>query len=1238
MRRWLLRIVFGVLLLAVLLVLSLRTSTVRGYLLARTIAAVETALDARVSVGALHGPVLRRLVLEDVRVRAGGQTVIYAPRIELTWALLPLLGGRVRIDRLALDRPRIRLVRTAKGWVLPSARSSEEGEGRSTVVALNGVQVRGGRVAVALLDAERPRRLAATELDLDGSARLDGDEQAVDVAALRFVPRGVALTPVQASGALTAAGGRRVRVAHLDLATARSRVAASGTIEPGTRIDAQATLSPLAAADVRAIAPDLDLRADVRTRAHARGAWNAIGAAARVTLEPGGSVDLKARIDAAATPLRYDAHAELAALDPGAAIAGLADASLTGRLEAAGAGFDVAGLRRYRAALHDSAIEDRALQSLVLAGRSDGTVHRVRGNVAATLGEAVLDARITLAEPMTWAARAEYTIARLEELVPSTWGWLAGTARVRGRGTEPTDRRGVARVHVRSANVHGLPLDRVSARAGLDGERLAIDRLDVVSRALGVDAKASGRVGLDDRDLAADATVAADLDAVGRHLGRPLAGALTATATAKGRPETLAVGATGDLRRPAYGTYSAEQARVKADLHDVGGPAAAGTVELTATAVRAGTLAPYATRGTADWRRQGVTDRIDVVLTARAEDGTTQRAAARIDRTPDHVLTTLRELQLAPPEGPAWRLAAPAVVRLDDAATIDDLTLTAARQRVGVRGRVALRDGTSDATITLADVELAPVCAVTDGPKCGGRVSGRIGVMGTPAAPVVELTLGGRALTVGEIAYGALDAQGSYATRRLQLGATLQHTDAGTLRLRGDVPVDLAWAGPRADLSGAPLSLALTADRLDLTFIQALAPQAVRSIAGRVAVDFAVTGTRTAPRIRGNAVLADGRLALAAAGIPYENIRGRLAADGTRLVVHELHADAGDGTADVTGAIELAAPPRSLALTLALRQFLAVRQTAYEAELSGDVRIAGSVEAPDVSGKVEVDRAMVRPGALPASEPTVPDDPTIVVIGEAQAAEEAEPAPGPPIGRSARVAVTIEIERNAWIRRNDADIEIGGTLEVTKAPEQPPRLVGEIRLLRGWYSFQGRRFTIEPGSRIVFMGATPPQPVLDVTAVHTRGEYRIQVRLTGPSDKPTLDLSSTPPLEKADILAVLLFGRPVQGLGRSESQAVQQQAASLAANFAIPELRSSVMNAFGLETFDVEMPEGTTPGKVSAGRYVSEDVFVSLGQEFGRRAAQVIGLEYYIGANISARASTSTAGTSAIDMLWRRRY
>src|SRR6185295_15077495 len=122
MRRRLLRLAMGLVLLVLLLavgaVLALRTDPGRAFVLARAIEAIEGALDARVSIGRLRGPVLRT---------------------ELAYGLLPLLGGTVRIERLVLDRPRIRLVQTAEGWVVPTARDTgEPSTGSSPTVIFDG--------------------------------------------------------------------------------------------------------------------------------------------------------------------------------------------------------------------------------------------------------------------------------------------------------------------------------------------------------------------------------------------------------------------------------------------------------------------------------------------------------------------------------------------------------------------------------------------------------------------------------------------------------------------------------------------------------------------------------------------------------------------------------------------------------------------------------------------------------------------------------------------------------------------------------------------------------------------------------------------------------------------------------------------------------------------------------------------------------------------------------------------
>jgi autotransporter translocation and assembly factor TamB len=105
---------------------------------------------------------------------------------------------------------------------------------------------------------------------------------------------------------------------------------------------------------------------------------------------------------------------------------------------------------------------------------------------------------------------------------------------------------------------------------------------------------------------------------------------------------------------------------------------------------------------------------------------------------------------------------------------------------------------------------------------------------------------------------------------------------------------------------------------------------------------------------------------------------------------------------------------------------------------------------------------------------------------------------------------------------------------------------------------------------------------------------------------------------------VLLFDKPASELGGRESAGLQQQAIGLAGSYVAPDLRSSVLGTLGLDAFDVSLPQATqatvkTPGRVSIGRYVSSDVFVSLAQEFGTRVAQVVGMEYRLRRNLSLK-------------------
>src|SRR5207245_8432920 len=125
---------------------------------------------------------------------------------------------------------------------------------------------------------------------------------------------------------------------------------------------------------------------------------------------------------------------------------------------------------------------------------------------------------------------------------------------------------------------------------------------------------------------------------------------------------------------------------------------------------------------------------------------------------------------------------------------------------------------------------------------------------------------------------------------------------------------------------------------------------------------------------------ADARRKRVATGTTDEESGAAVAAAGDATVVRLLHARGGDGTLDATSRVVL---PRGesagLDLRFELHEFLAVRRPELEAALSGTVRVGGTIGAPDVRGELGVERAVVRPAALPAQSSASQPDPTIVV-------------------------------------------------------------------------------------------------------------------------------------------------------------------------------------------------------------------------------------------------------------------
>src|SRR5439155_1680383 len=184
--RWLARGLGAVALVAAALAVASRTGAARALERRAVVRVLEAATGAQVTLAGVGGTLGHSLVLEDLRLGAGGRTVVHVPRLEIVYAPLALLHGVVRLKRVTLTALRVRAV--VEGDARPLALPPRGG----LPVVVEHLDVTDGRVAVALLDREPPGRFAATALTLAARGRLERGGAELEVAALRFVPRGLA--------------------------------------------------------------------------------------------------------------------------------------------------------------------------------------------------------------------------------------------------------------------------------------------------------------------------------------------------------------------------------------------------------------------------------------------------------------------------------------------------------------------------------------------------------------------------------------------------------------------------------------------------------------------------------------------------------------------------------------------------------------------------------------------------------------------------------------------------------------------------------------------------------------------------------------------------------------------------------------------------------------------------------------------------------------------------------------
>ncbi|MGB8426101.1 MAG: translocation/assembly module TamB domain-containing protein, partial [Desulfobacterales bacterium] len=446
-------------------------------------------------------------------------------------------------------------------------------------------------------------------------------------------------------------------------------------------------------------------------------------------------------------------------------------------------------------------------------------------------------------------------------------------------------------------------------------------------------------------------------------------------------------------------------------------------------------------------------------LTLKGTVGQWRRAERRVD------IETLRVTGIAAPFdrlAAEIRNTAPIRLRTDpNGIDVDSLELAAGKASLQAEGRLA-RTGPQQFRLLVAGLSLADLESFwQDEPTLKGNLSAEMNLKGTAVDPVIDATVAARDVSGYDVSLAEIDLKLGYRDDTASLTATALKKNSRLFELTARSGLALRLLPFEFTPEPGSLQARLEAEDLVLSELPLPAQRQVK-LEGRVSVHLQAAGDLRQPQLTGTLSLRDGSLALPRHGLTYEALQADLRLVPGKLTIEQLQVNGDDeGRLSLSGQVLLdGLTPADLDLHLTGQRAAFAWNREFTARIEPDIALTGSLTAPNVAGSIRILEGRINLDRLAAGGPA-----DIVVLGEQTAdgraiviGERGE-SPLAPLAAD----VTIEIPRNVWLRGQNLNAEIAGTIRLKKKRQAPFLLTGSLNTVRGTYEFQGRRFTIARG-------------------------------------------------------------------------------------------------------------------------------------------------------------------------------
>ena len=357
-------------------------------------------------------------------------------------------------------------------------------------------------------------------------------------------------------------------------------------------------------------------------------------------------------------------------------------------------------------------------------------------------------------------------------------------------------------------------------------------------------------------------------------------------------------------------------------------------------------------------------------------------------------------------------------------------------------------------------------------------------------------------------------------------------------------------------------------------------------------------------------------------------LAGRFTSD--RLEVTQLQARAGEGSLSASGTVGLSADSGfPVNVDVKLDNATLAKSDALGATATGALNFTNGPDGGLLKGNLTIPEARYE----------------VVYQGQAEVQElqgvrrktdvlKPHPAPKPP----SKIALDLRISADNQLFVSGMGLESEWRLDMrVRGNTAAPEVSGQANVVRGTYSFAGKRFNLDRGV-VTFRGGPLSDPDINISASTTTNGINAVLNITGTGQKPQIAFTSNPTLPQDEVLSRLLFGSSPQNL--SATEAIQLAAAlnSLRGGGGGLNPLGKLRSAAGIDRLRI-LGEDQASGRgtsLAAGKYITDNVYVEIiADAKGYTATQ---LEIALTKSLSLLSQTGSFGGSSASLRYQKDF